>query len=235
MRETILYYVLKYDGHYDKITKALKQKETVKSIPYSGSYITCLDEEYPKQLFDLKKPPYILFYKGNLDLLKMDCISVIGSRNAIQYAKDETEFLIKAMQDVCIVSGMAKGIDTKAHESAVNNKLKTIAILGSGIDYVYPYENKALYQYLCTDHLVISEYPGKIKPKPYFFPFRNRIIAALSTKLYVMQANFKSGTLLTVNDALECNRDIYVLPYRKNEKEGEGCLQLIEQGANIIL
>lgn len=235
MRKQILYYAIKYDGNYDKIHKAIERNESIQETTYTGDYVTILDLEYPDKLLELNKPPYILFYKGDITLLKQSAIGIVGSRDAKSYAISMTKKFVSTLQNNIIVSGMAKGIDTVAHQSALLFKHRTIAVLGSGINYIYPYENKNLYHYLAKHELVISEYPNNVKPKPYYFPFRNRIIAALSDELYVMQASLRSGTLLTVNDALELNRDIYVLPYRINDKEGKGCNMLIQQGANIIM
>lgn len=235
MRKKILAYALKYEGNYDKIHKAIKHDEFFESVQYKGEYVTRYDDEYPKSLLQLNKPPYILFYKGNVALLKEASIGVVGSRRAIRYAIEVTQSFIAKQEQTTIVSGMAKGIDTIAHKAAISNGHQTIAVLGCGIDFVYPYENESLYNYLSINHLVISEYPSAIKPKPYFFPFRNRIIAALSDTLYVMQANLRSGTLLTVNEALELNKDVYVLPYRIDDKSGMGCNMLIQQGANMLM
>ncbi len=129
---------------------------------------------------------------------------------------------------------MAKGIDTYAHIGSMKHG-KTIAVLGSGINFIYPKSNEKLYNDLADNHLIISEYPDMCIPRPYYFPFRNRIIAALASKVYVTQASIRSGTMITVNEALELNKDIYVLPYRIDDYFGSGCNYLIQQGANLIL
>lgn len=235
MRERILYYAIKYEGNYDKIHKAILRKERVGSLSYDGQYVIKGDTDYPQRLLELNKPPYVLFYKGDLSLLHKNCVSIVGSRNSCSYARQSTEALIQRMAHTCIVSGMARGIDTSAHKYAIMYRHHTIAVLGSGIDVIYPKSNTDLYYYLVKHHLVISEYPNGVVPKPYFFPFRNRIIAALSDHVYVMQAGLRSGTLLTVNDALELDREIYVLPYRVDDRDGSGCNMLIQQGANMIM
>lgn len=236
MQTKLLYYAVKYVGNYDKITQALKLDENVEYIEYRGKYITILDDCYPKSFLNLHKPPYVIFYKGDIKLLNSHCVSVVGSRRASGYGLSNTMKLVKNVGvDYTIVSGMALGIDACAHKSALDNKYKTIAVLGSGIDYIYPYKNKDIYNDILVNGLIISEFPGNTKPKPYFFPFRNRLIAALGSKLYVMQAGMRSGTLLTVNEALELNKEIYVLPYRIDDSEGLGCNWLILQGANILI
>ncbi len=236
MRHKILAYSLKYDGNYDKIVRAIRRNETYEKPVYKGNYITLGEKDYPKSLMQLLKPPLILYYKGDISLLSRKCVSIVGSRRAKSYGIQETRKLVNSLSsDVVIVSGMALGIDSVAHNSAIGNSHKTIAVLGSGINYVYPKSNQHLYTKLCQHHLVISEYPDYTTPKPYFFPFRNRIIAALGECLYVMQASMKSGTMLSVNDALDLNKEVYVLPYRINDIDGEGCNYLIQQGANILM
>ena len=128
---------------------------------------------------------------------------------------------------------MAKGIDAQAHKSALTGK--TIAVLGCGIDYIYPKVNTDLYRLLSKNQLILSEYPGRVLPLAYRFPIRNRIIAGLSESLYVMQASLKSGTLITVNEMLNLNRDVYALPYNIFDMNGIGTNHLINEGANMIL
>lgn len=236
MQRKLLYFAVKYTGNYDKITKALKSKEIVGNVQYEGEYITIVDSNYPKSLLKLHKPPYVIFYKGDIDLLNSQCVSVVGSRAACEYGITNTVKLISHIgHKNTIVSGLALGIDAWAHKSALNNNFKTIAVLGSGIDYIYPFRNKRIYESIVENGLIISEFPGLTKPKPYYFPFRNRLIAALGDCLYVMQASMRSGTLLTVNEALELNKEIFVLPYRVDDVEGLGCNWLILQGANILI
>ncbi|NLC34459.1 MAG: DNA-protecting protein DprA [Erysipelothrix sp.] len=237
MKRRLLYYTIKYKADYTKISKAIMNNEPFKNIESTCQYITICDADYPDRLRELVKPPYVLFYKGNIEILNDAAVSIVGSRDAIDYAIEKTKSCIMNMNDdIVIVSGLAKGIDATAHQTALQSNRKTIAVLGCGIDYIYPYSNRDLYHTICTSFngLVISEFYGDLKPKPYYFPYRNRIIAALGEKLYVMQASLRSGTLHTVNEALELNREIYVLPYRTNDEFGIGCNYLIQQGANII-
>lgn len=235
MRRRLLYYVIKYAGNYDRVTRALKNNEKYHTIKCRDNYISIYDDIYPKSLLALKKPPYILFYKGDINLINQKASAVVGSRKACNYGIVYTEKLsAKLAKQEVVVSGMAKGIDTYAHLAAIKHG-HSIAVLGSGINYVYPKSNQQLYLQLCKNHLVISEYPNMTIPKPYYFPFRNRIIAALANKVYVTQASMRSGTMLTVNEALELNKDVYVLPYRVNDYFGGGCNYLIQQGANLIM
>ena len=235
MRNKVLYYAVKYDGDYGKIVRAINNDEPYKKINSVPKFITIFDNSYPKKLKALKKPPIILFYKGDIDLLNRESIGIVGSRKISHYGATYTKIIVsKLKQDFVIVSGLAAGIDACAHREAISGG-KSIAVLGSGINYIYPKSNTNLYNLMKNDNLIISEYPDMVKPKPYFFPFRNRIIAALSKSIVVTQASMRSGTMLTVNEGLELNKSIYVLPYRIDDLDGTGCNYLIQQGANVLL
>ncbi len=231
MRNLLISLAIKYRGDYFKIEKAIKNNEQIKEkIPLQQA-ITILDKEYPKQLLDLEFPPFVLFYQGDIGLLNNELIAVVGSRSCSAYGKKCTIDIVETLnKSYTIVSGLAKGIDSIAHKHAK----KTIAVLGNGLNYYYPLENKSLYQYLKNSQLVISEYPLDVKPRKHHFPFRNRIIAALSKSIIVTEASYKSGTMLTVNEALTLNRDIYAIPYSYDELINCGTNILIQQGANIL-
>lgn len=235
MRRRILNLTIKYAGDFTKIKRALEVLEPVKDYGYQGNYITILDAEYPSVFLDLKCPPFTIFYKGDIGLLKTAAISIVGSRNACDYGLYWTkQFTRELAQDYTIVSGLALGIDACAHKEALTSNQKTIAVLGCGIDYIYPYKNRLLFQEIAEKGLIISEFYGAMKPKPYFFPYRNRLIAALGQSLYVMQAGLRSGTLISASEALELNKEIYVLPYAIDDQAGLGCNLLIQEGANIL-
>lgn len=231
MRELLIRYAIKYKGSYPAIRKAVREHEYVSDIPLQKA-ITILDEDYPAGLLQLKYPPYVLFYCGNKELLKEESIAVVGSRDACNYGINATQMLVRKLSSsYVIVSGMAKGIDAVAHWNAS----RSIGVLGNGLDISYPACNSDLYRHIKETGLLISEYPLTTSPRREHFPFRNRIMAALSSKVIVCQASEKSGTMLTVNEALELGRDIYVVPYRMTDREGRGCNSLIQQGANIIV
>ena len=230
----LLAYSIKYEGDYASISKALFNNEPYIHIKEEGFYFTICDDIYPESLKVLKNPPYVLYYRGNINLLKQECISVIGSRNAIEYANKWTEIIVKEVsQHYTIVSGLAKGIDGLAHRIALNHGF-TIAILGSGIDVIYPKCNTDLYHMIVKNGLILSEYPSKTEVRKHQFVMRNRIIAGLGNCLFVMQSNLKSGSMITVNVALDCGKDIYCLPFNCDQIEGEGNNFLIQQGANIL-
>lgn len=232
--EQILAYSYRYSGDWQKIKNAILRQEPYTCIASEEKYITILDKQYPDRLRLLENPPWILFYKGNIHLLKTDCIGIVGSRNACTYGKCVTQYVVHKNKNCTIVSGLAKGIDAVAHQTAIEMG-KTIGVIGCGLATIYPIENKELYDKMSQNHLIITEYPFFVKVKKHHYPFRNRIIAALSRQLYVTQATLKSGTMHTVNAALLLPCEIYVAPYPLFDKQGEGCNILIQEGAQLIM
>ena len=231
IREQLIYYSLKYAGEYSLILKAINDNESYEVVECLNC-LTILDELYPKAFLQLAYPPFVLYYKGDLSLLESSKVGIVGSRSACDYAIKATALVVEKLNDegYTIVSGLTKGIDAIAHENAK----KTIGILGSGIDYIYPLANKGLIERCFKEQLVLSEYPAMTKPLKHHFPIRNRLIAALSDEIYVMQASIKSGTMTTVNQAMDLNRSIHALPYEIFDKQGEACNMLIQEGASLI-
>ncbi len=243
MDNILLFWSIKYNGDWNKIAKAISNNLKISNIDLENcekqsqkiNYITILNHKYPQSLLKLTKPPFILFYKGNIELLKHPAkIAVIGSRNNSNYSKHKTiNFVQKAVDNnYLIVSGMAKGIDSIAHQSALSSSGLTIAVLGSGIDLVYPASNKLLYKQIIKHGLVISEYPYSTPPDAKNFKVRNRIVAGLVNKIFVIEAKLKSGTMNTVKWGLEIGNDIYCSD--APGQENAGCHQLIKEGANPI-
>ena len=233
MRNYLKNLAIAHEGDYRKIEKAIQNREVVKEYACASPYVCIGDDAYPKVLYELEKPPFVLFYSGDLSLLKRPCMSIVGSREPSQYAYEQTQQLVdKLKRNYVIVSGLAKGIDALSHRSALD--FSTIAVLGCGIDVIYPQCNASLFKVMRKNQLILSEYPPGVKPRRYFFPFRNRIIAALSPTLYVMSATKRSGTMTTVNEALSLNRHVICLPHPITLATGEGCNQLIKEGADIL-
>ncbi len=195
--------------------------------------ITIKDEDYPMLLNQISDSPVMMYLKGDRSILKKNCVAVVGSRNMTRYGQCVTEKLAGELvkYDVAIVSGLARGIDTVAHKAALSNGGSTIAVLGSGIDVIYPPENRALYEEIASRGLLISEYPLGTKPNNFQFPERNRIIAGMSKGTLVTEAGKKSGSLITVDLALEAGRDVFAVPSNINSKYGEGCNELIKNAA----
>ena len=232
MRDRIYAYAKKYRGDYRKIKRAIEQDEAYVKQETDETFITIVDPDYPALLLQLKDPPWILFYEGKVDLLHTKTISIVGGRLLSQEARNLTiQLAIRLSKRYTIVSGMAKGIDGLAHRYAK----RSIGVLAHGLDIVYPKENEKLYAYMHREQLLISEYPRGVRPQKYYFPFRNRIIAALSKKMVVPSCKETGGTMVTVNEALLLNREIYTFPYSIHVPYAQGCNHLIEQGANMIL
>lgn len=232
-KEQLIAYAIMHDGEYHAIKKAIKAQSKFSVVKHVDA-ITILDVEYPKELFELLQPPYVLFYKGNINLLKQPKVAIVGSRNPSDYAIDMTKQLVLALpREYVIVSGLAKGIDGVAHQSSFASH-QTIGVLGCGINRIYPHQNKAYFEWMGKHHLLLSEYPSTATPYPYRFIARNRIIAALSNPLYVMAAAKRSGTLISVDYALSLNKDVVVLPHPLGCISGEGCNQLIASGALML-
>ncbi|HEY4537510.1 MAG TPA: DNA-processing protein DprA [Erysipelothrix sp.] len=233
MRNYLKNLAIHYHGNQRKIKKALLTQQNVPEYKCDCSYLTIIDKHYPARLLELYDPPFVLFYQGNLALLRKTCSGVIGSRQANTYALNETRDLVNQLKQTdVIVSGLAYGIDVQAHQTALD--CDTIAILGNGLDCYYPYAHQNIQNEMMRKHLVISEFPQGVKPRPYHFPVRNRLIAALSDRIFIMAASEKSGTMHTANISLELNKAIYVLPHRVDEMTGQGCNRLILEGAMIL-
>lgn len=229
-RDLLISYAVYCKGEYRDMISAINENRSVPLVGIDNA-VTIFDEAYPSRLFDLKYPPMVLFYKGDITLLNRKAIGVVGSRRPCDYAIEATRALAKKNRDEVIISGLAKGIDACAHENAH----ETIGILGCGIDYIYPFTNYELFKKLEKNGLIISEYPGMCKPLSFHFPFRNRIIAALSERVYVMQSAERSGTMTTVNECLEMGKEVRVLPYSIFDEDGIHNNRLIYEGAAPIM
>lgn len=242
-KQILHYLALKYEGDWDKITQAVKDKETPDDELYKklvlscpSNYVTLLDPEYPSALKQCYKPPIVLFYYGDLSLIGAEtkCISYVGSRNSTPYGNEMAKTICSGLSKYGyrIISGLARGIDVEALLAALDSKGRAVAVLGNGIDFCYPSENTPVYERIKKEGLVISEYPGKTKPTHETFPLRNRIVAALSKAIIVGEASRRSGTLITVNYALSSNKDVGCVPYRATDDSA--CNTLIKEGAFIV-
>lgn len=226
----------------DEILKIEYRENLEQYVEYMKKYnigiVTILDSDYPKMLKHIYDAPVVLYYKGNRELLNNEnIIAMIGSRQCTDYGKEVSVKLAYelAKKGICIVSGMAKGIDSYSHIGCIKAGGKTIAVLGSGVDYIYPKENVRLYNaILQTGGLIVSEYIIGTKPNKLNFPARNRIISGLSKGVVVVEAKEKSGTLNTVDFALEQGKDVFVVPGNITSLNSEGTNELIKQGARCI-
>ena len=194
------------------------------------NFITIKDDVYPECLKEISNPPLKLYYKGNLDLLKEErLIAVVGTRNPSSYGKLCCEYMVKKMTsaNITIVSGFAKGIDSIAHKTSLLAGGKTIAVIASGLDIVYPASNLSLYREIEEKGLILSEYEAGVKPFKFNFPQRNRIIAGLSKGTIVVESKDRGGSLITADLALEFNRDVYAVPGDVFSEYSKGCNNLI--------
>jgi len=201
--------------------------------------LTIEDEKYPKLLKEIPDYPISLYYKGNLDDISLDCpLAVVGSRNASTSAKLALNKIISEFNNtnITIISGLAFGIDAQAHKSAIENNLKTIGVIGCGLDIVYPTQNKFLYDQIKNGAGVIfSEYPLKTRPLAYNFPQRNRIVVGISKGTLVAEAQIKSGAMISANLTLDYNRELMCMPGNLMNPNTEGIYHLIKQGAGIAV
>lgn len=199
--------------------------------------ISIEDKQYPNILKEIYDPPICLYIRGNKEILNNKSISIVGCRKATDYGrKVARDFAYNiSKQDINIISGLAIGIDSEAHLGAVEANKKTVAVLGNGLDTIYPKENINLSQkILDSGGAIISEYPLGTKPKKENFPARNRIISGMSSGLLVVEAKEKSGTLITVDFALEQGRDVFVVPGNIVSENSVGTNDLIKQGAKLV-
>jgi DNA processing protein len=235
-RAQIYYYALKYQGDYTMMVLAIGRQELYEMVEERESFLTIVDEYYPQALRLLSQPPLILFYRGKLELLNIDLLAVVGSRETSAYAKQATEWIISGVDgEYGIINGFARGIDTVALIKALYCNRKVIMVMGCGLDYCYPKENHHWFKFIQNQQLMLSEYPQGVKPYAKHFPFRNRIIVALSKAVIVSCAKVKSGTMVSANLAIELHKPLWVVPQALFELTGEGCNLLIAQGANMII
>ena len=221
-RLLLIHLAVKYAGDYDKILFAVETKE---DVPYEVALktyqslkckvMTILDYDYPQKLKESYRPPFVLFYYGDISLIDKKIIATVGSRDVNEVGKLSTEAILKELAPGnVVISGLARGIDTIAHICAIRNRAKTIAVLGSGLDYIYPAENKYLYQIIKKNHLVISEYPGNTPPIPTHFPARNRIVVALADYVFVPQINdYATGTMISINIGANLGKPVLIAPH----------------------
>ena len=191
------------------------------------------DALYPKRLKEIYLPPIVLFYKGRLELFNRLSIGIVGARNHTPYSKEALEYLLPDILErkVSIISGLARGVDSLAHQLTLELNGETIAVIGNGINICYPKENQSLYDAIGKKGLILSEYPLDSPPLKFHFPYRNRIIAGLSHGLCVIEAKLHSGSLITANVALSENRQLFALPGNITSEYSKGTNELITAGA----
>ncbi|PLR97288.1 DNA-processing protein DprA [Bacillus sp. T33-2] len=213
------------------------EKLTSQYVKSGIRMITLFDKEYPPLLKEIYQPPWVLFAKGNLSLLDSRlCLAVVGARDASAYGKAVIEFLLPELvrTGFCIVSGLAKGIDTQAHRTAIRLGGQTIGVIAGGFNHLYPKENKELASRMAEHHLLLSEYPPGSRPERWQFPLRNRIISGLSRGTVVIEAKQKSGSLITAEYSLNEGREVFAIPGSILTSGSAGVHELIQQGAKLV-
>lgn len=211
-----------------------KELEAVEKLDIK--VLTIDDQDYPFNLKEIYAPPPVLYLKGNLLPEDQKALAVVGSRKATFYGLRITEELSNQLADhgITIVSGLARGIDTAAHRGALKNQGRTIAVLGCGLNFIYPPENKKLMAEIIEQGAVITEFALDTPPEPNNFPMRNRVISGISLGVLVIEAAKKSGSLITADFALEQGREVFAVPGMITNRQSEGTNNLIKDGAKLV-
>ncbi|MCY3076733.1 DNA-processing protein DprA [Aerococcus mictus] len=237
--QEVLRHYLKGRKYYPKLLRFLSHRpwsfyqnyyEKEKIFP-----ITYFDPQYPDLLKESHKPPLVLFCQGNIDWLKADCLSIVGARDCSNYTQKVIDKLMpNLVNSLVIVSGLARGVDSLAHRSSIQNSGRTIAVIGTGLAKVYPKEHRALQDFIAKNHLLVSPLPSFTGVKKWHFPYRNEVIAGLSRATWVVEAKKKSGSLITANYALQANREVLATPGNIFSVRSQGTNALIQAGAKLI-
>ncbi|MBN2090211.1 DNA-processing protein DprA [candidate division KSB1 bacterium] len=215
----------------------LAQEQLKQAEKHGAKILTFWDKDYPKNLKKIYDPPAFLFIKGEFKPEDEFAVAIVGTRGPSSYGKFCTERLSQDLvqKGFVVVSGLARGIDTLAHQTALRAGGRTIAVLGSGVDIIYPAENHKLYNQISENGAVVSEFLFGTKPDAPNFPRRNRIVSGLSLGVLVVEAGLKSGALITANYSLEHNRDVFSVPGNITSPKSIGCNRLIMEGAKLVL
>lgn len=213
----------------------------IQHLQKNPNFWTPADGEYPRLLWEIPSPPPVLYYRGQVNRQEnqgmIPMIGIVGTRYPTEHGRRWTHKISCALtkHGFTVVSGMAAGIDGQAHRTCLETGGRTLAVLGTGIDIIYPPNHRQLYGEIQQQGLILSEYPANTRVERGNFPARNRIIAGLSRAIIVIEAPEKSGALITARYANEYGRDVYVLPNSPDVEEAKGCLKLLNQGAQIIV
>lgn len=229
------------ESYANKITSSIYKQNLDKYLKYMSNnnieILTIKDKNYPDKLKVIYDPPTVLYVKGNKEILNEKAIAIVGCRLCTEYGKNIAKKLAYNLSsnNINVISGLARGIDSYAHKGSLMSVGKTIAVVGCGLDRVYPEENRRLFnQIINQGGAIVSEYVVGTKPLARNFPRRNRIISGLSDGVIVVEAREKSGTLITVDFALEQGKDVYAIPGNIDNPNAYGTNDLIKQGAKMI-
>ncbi len=216
--------------------RPLAETELEKLSRLGGKALPLFEADYPQLLKEINDPPPVLYAQGNVSLLNKTGVGIVGSRASTSYGRRIATRLGRelAAGGVTVISGLALGIDAYAHEGALAAKGNTVAVLGCGLDVVYPWQNRNLYEKIKADGLLLTEYPLGTRPDGFRFPARNRIIAGSARGIVVVEATRKSGSLITAQLALDFNRDVFAVPGQIDSVKSEGTHWLLQQGAKLV-
>ena len=211
-------------------------KQMEKLERYKIKVLTCEDPSYPPRLKEIYDYPSVLYVRGNLPSQDIPCLAVVGTRRPTIYGRQAAEEIVAELvrSNIVIVSGLARGIDTAAHRTTLDNGGTTIAVFGCGLDIIYPAENAKLAQAIMEQGAVVSEFPLGTRPKGENFPLRNRIMSGLSLGVLVVEAGERSGALITAFQALAQNRDVFAIPGSILSPASKGTNHLIQEGAKLV-
>lgn len=242
VREILIAHAIHFNGDWDKLFDSISDREYLSSEEITAANmnlkckaLTIADPEYPEYLRHAFKPPIVLFYEGDISLIQdpSKCLAVVGTRKPTEKGKAITrEIVHKTCKEYITVSGLASGIDRIAHVTAIRGGGKTIAVLGSGIDYCYPTENNDIFKKIKENHLLISEYPPGSPPNQGNFPQRNRLIAIFSKGVLITESSIRSGTSITANFGLSFGREVMCVP--SDDFNNSGCNLFIKEGAALV-
>jgi DNA processing protein len=198
--------------------------------------VTLADDRYPRALLEIADPPALLYARGRVELLQRDCLAIVGSRNASAQGESNAEHFARALSDagLTVVSGLAMGIDAAAHRGALTGAGSTIAVLGTGVDLIYPRRNAELARQIAAGGLLVSEFSLGTGPMAANFPRRNRLISGLSQGCLVVEAALASGSLITARAAAEQGREVFAIPGSIHSALSKGCHALIKSGAKLV-
>lgn len=216
--------------------RAAAEQEAEQARTLGLNVLPLADPLFPELLRQIPNPPLFLYVLGDQSLLHRPCVAVVGSRQSSHYGTHMADTIAAALSQagICVVSGFAFGIDRAAHLGALRAVGSTIAVLGTGIDLIYPISNRDVWMEIAAKGLIVSEFPPGTKPEGTNFPHRNRIVSGLSLGVLVVEGALKSGSLITAELALAQNREVFALPGPANLKTYQGCHQLIRQGACLV-
>lgn len=214
----------------------LERTQTWLTADARHAVLTLGDAAYPNRLLELPDPPLLLYAVGSLHWLHAPAIAIVGTRHPTPQGKDNARQFARELSQAgwVVVSGLAAGIDGQAHEGALEGPCGTIAVIGTGIDKVYPHQHRKLAERIADAGVILSEYPLGAAPLPAHFPQRNRILAGLGAGTLVVEAALQSGSLITARLAAECGRDVFAIPGSIHNAQAHGCHALIKQGAKLV-